>query len=84
MAKSTRIKLHSPQHASIQQDLELLKGIRTGPLHSVLLDRRQDLVVPVTRVLHRRMPAVITISLVAELPVKRFAWTPLAVIERKG
>jgi hypothetical protein len=73
-----------PQHAPIEQDLELLESVRSGPLHTVLLDWSQDLIVPVTGVLHRRVTAIITVSLVAELPVKRFARTPLAVVEGKG
>jgi hypothetical protein len=73
-----------PQHAPIEQDLELLESIRSRPLHTVLLDWSQDLIVPVTGVLHRRVTAIITISLVAELPVKRFARTPLAIVEGKG
>jgi hypothetical protein len=73
-----------PQHASIEQDLELLESIRSRPLHTILLDWSQDLIVPVTGVLHRRVTAIITISLVAELPMERFARTPLAVVKGKG
>jgi hypothetical protein len=73
-----------PQHASIEQDLKLFESVRSRPLHTVLLDRGQDLVVPVAGVLHRRVTAIVTISFVAELPVERFAWTPFAVVEGEG
>jgi hypothetical protein len=84
MLPTVVLEIAIPQHAPIEQDLELLESVRSRPLHTVLLDWSQNLIVPVTGVLHWRVTAIVTVSLVAELPVKRFARTPLAVVEGKG
>lgn len=51
---------------------------------AVLLDWLEDLVVPVADVVHRGVPALITVALVAELPVQRAARAFLAVVEGEG
>ena len=81
MLPAIALEIAIPQHAPIEQDLELLESVRSRPLHTVLLDWSQNLVIPVTGVLHGRVTAIVTVSLVAELPMKRFARTPLAVVE---
>ena len=50
--------LRPPQHHPIQQDAQLLERRLARTLHPMLLDRRQDLVVPEAGMLHRAVTAV--------------------------